>query len=150
MLARLIHAMCKATFLYTRMKMIHYFWEMYITLDNVPYFIPLFYQHLLTDFLPSSFSEKKAENQNTARETQAYFYCKCQHQSLQYYNYHSVKIFRIRSVSGPYFPAFVLNTERQSESLCIQCKCGKISTSKTPNKDTFQAVYFRYFRYKNL
>ena len=42
--------------------MIHYVWEMYITLDNVPYFIPLFYLHLLTDFLASSFSEKKAQN----------------------------------------------------------------------------------------
>ena len=57
--------------------MIHYFWEMYINLGNVPYFIPLFYLHLLTDFLPSSFSEKKAPNYNTTRETEAYFYSKC-------------------------------------------------------------------------
>ena len=57
--------------------MIHYFWEMYINLGNVPYFVPLFYLHLLTDFLPSSFSEKKAPNYNTTRETEAYFYSKC-------------------------------------------------------------------------
>ena len=34
--------------------------------------------------------------------------------------------------SGPYFPAFGLNTERYSISLCIQSKCGKIRTSKNP------------------
>ena len=32
--------------------------------------------------------------------------------------------------SGPYFPAFGLNTERYSVSLRIQSKCGKIRTRK--------------------
>ena len=46
----------------------------------------------------------------------------------------------IRSFSGPYFPAFGLNTERYGVSLHIQSECGKILTRKTPNKDTFHAV----------
>ena len=33
-------------------------------------------------------------------------------------------------VSGPYFPAFGLNTERYGVSLFIQSKCGKIHTTK--------------------
>ena len=32
--------------------------------------------------------------------------------------------------SGPYFPAFGLNTERYEVSLRIQSKCGKIRTKK--------------------
>ena len=57
-----------------------------------------------------------------------------------YYN-HWVKSVRIRSYSGPYFPAFGLNTERYSVSLRIQSKYGKIWTRITPNTDSFQAVY---------
>ena len=56
--------------------------------------------------------------------------------------YHWVKSVCTRSFSGPYFPAFGLNMERYSVSLCIQSQCGKIRTSKTPNTDTFYAVYF--------
>ena len=37
-----------------------------------------------------------------------------------------VKSIRIRSYSGPYFPAFGLNTERYGACLCIQSECGKI------------------------
>ena len=55
-------------------------------------------------------------------------------------NNHCVKNVRIRSYSGPYFPAFRLNTERYSVSLHIQSKCGKIRTRITPNTDTFYAV----------
>ena len=58
---------------------------------------------------------------------------------------HCVKSVRIRSFSGPYFPAFGLNTERYSVSLCIQSKCGKMRTGKNPNKDTFHAVLLGYF-----
>ena len=47
---------------------------------------------------------------------------------------------RIRSYSGPYFPAFELNTERYSVSLRIQSEWGKIRTRTTPNTDTFYAV----------
>ena len=50
------------------------------------------------------------------------------------------EIVRIRSFSGPYIPAFGLNTERYGVSLCIQSECGKIQTGKTPNTDTFHAV----------
>ena len=39
-----------------------------------------------------------------------------------------VKIVRFRSYSGPYFPAFGLNTERYGVSPCIQSECGKIWT----------------------
>ena len=38
---------------------------------------------------------------------------------------HCVKCVRTRSYSGPYFPAFGLNTERYSVSLRIQSECGK-------------------------
>ena len=47
---------------------------------------------------------------------------------------HCVKSVRIRSFSGPYFPASGLNTER------LQSECGKIQTRKTPNTDTLYAV----------
>ena len=53
---------------------------------------------------------------------------------------HCVKSVRIRSFSGPYFPAFGLNTERYGVSLRIQSECGKIRTKKTPNTDTFHAM----------
>ena len=49
----------------------------------------------------------------------------------------TVKSVRIRSFSGPYFPALGLNTEGYSVSLHIQVKCAKIRTKKTPNMDTF-------------
>ena len=41
---------------------------------------------------------------------------------------HYVKSVLIRSFSGPYFPAFGLNTERYSVSLRTQSECGKIWT----------------------
>ena len=47
-------------------------------------------------------------------------------------NKHCLKGVRIRSFSGPYFPAFGLNTERY--------RVWKIQTRKTPNTDTSQAV----------
>ena len=50
-------------------------------------------------------------------------------------DYHYVKSVRIRSYSGPHFPAFGLNTERW-----------KIRTRKTLNTDTFHVVY-RYYHY---
>ena len=55
---------------------------------------------------------------------------------------HCVNGVRIRSFSGPYFPALGLNTERYRVCLHIQSECGKIRTKKTPNKDTFHAVMF--------
>ena len=53
---------------------------------------------------------------------------------------HCVKIIRIRSFSGLYFPAFELNTERYSVSVRIKYEWGKIRARKTPNTDTFHAV----------
>ena len=53
---------------------------------------------------------------------------------------HCVKSDRFRSFSGPYFPAFGLNTERYSVSLFIQYECGKMRTRKTPNTETFYEV----------
>ena len=47
-----------------------------------------------------------------------------------------------QSFSGPYFPAFGLNTDIYSVNLRIQSKCGKIRTRKTRNTDTFYAVVF--------
>ena len=53
---------------------------------------------------------------------------------------HCVKSVLIRSYSGPYFPAFGLNTEKCGLSLRIQSECGKIQTRITPTTDTFHAV----------
>ena len=52
-----------------------------------------------------------------------------------------MKTVRIRSFSGPYFPAFGLRTERYRVSIRIQSGCGKIQTRKSPNMDTFYAVF---------
>ena len=54
---------------------------------------------------------------------------------------HSVKSVCIRSFTGPYFPVFGLNTERCSVSVRIQSESRKIRTRKTPNMDTFHAVF---------
>ena len=55
--------------------------------------------------------------------------------------WHYVKSVRIRSLSDLYFPAVVLNTDKYGVSLRIQSECGKIRTRKTPNTDTFHAVW---------
>ena len=55
---------------------------------------------------------------------------------------HCIKSVRIRSYSGPYFPAFGLNTERHGVFLSIQSECGKIRTRITPNTVTFNLVMF--------
>ena len=55
--------------------------------------------------------------------------------------WHCVKSVRIWSYSGPYFPAFGLNTERYRMSIRIQTKCGKMQTIITANTDTFHAVW---------
>ena len=52
---------------------------------------------------------------------------------------HCVRSVRIWSFSGPYFPAFRLNTEIWI-FLRTQAECRKIRTRKTPNMDTFHAV----------
>ena len=52
---------------------------------------------------------------------------------------------RIRSYSGPYFPAFGLNTERCSVSIRIQSECGKGRTKITPNTDTSYAMLLWMF-----
>ena len=43
--------------------------------------------------------------------------------------------------SGPYFPAFGLNTERYHVPLRIQSKCGKIPTRKKRIWTLFRSVY---------
>ena len=59
---------------------------------------------------------------------------------------HCVKSVRIRSHSGPYFPAFGLNAKRYSVSLLIQSEYGKIRTRITPNTDTlYTGVFHMYF-----
>ena len=50
----------------------------------------------------------------------------------------------IRRFSGPYSPAFGLNTERYSVSLRIKSEYGKIRTRKTANTDTFHALCIGY------
>ena len=53
---------------------------------------------------------------------------------------HYVKSVRIRSFSGPYFPAFGLNTDFYSVNLRIKSECEKMRSRKSPNTDTFQSV----------
>ena len=57
-----------------------------------------------------------------------------------YHLLHCVISVRIRNYSGPYFSAFVLNTERYGVSLPIQSEYWKMQTRITPNTDTFHAV----------
>ena len=52
---------------------------------------------------------------------------------------HCVKTVHIWRYSGPHFPAFGLNSERQEVSLRIRSECGKIWTRITPNTETLQA-----------
>ena len=63
------------------------------------------------------------------------------YRSLENISY-TVKSVRIRSYSGPYFPAFGLNMERYSVSLRIQSECGKMRTRVSPNGDTSYAVCY--------
>ena len=51
-----------------------------------------------------------------------------------------VKSIRIRSYSGPHFPAFGQNTERYSASIRIQSECGRIRTRISPSTNTFYAT----------
>ena len=60
---------------------------------------------------------------------------------MYFRNKHCVKSVRIRSYSGPYFPAFELNTERHEVSLGIQSECGKKWARIIPNMDTFYASF---------
>ena len=53
---------------------------------------------------------------------------------------HCVKRVRIRSYSGPHFPAYGLKMERNSVSLSFQFECGKMRTRITPDTDAFHAV----------
>ena len=76
------------------------------------------------------------------------------YRSLENISY-TVKSVRIRSYSGPYFPAFGLNMERYSVSLRIQSECGKMRTRVSPNGDTSYAVcyiviYHRFKEYANI
>ena len=48
---------------------------------------------------------------------------------------------RVWSFSGPYFPAFGLNTEKYGVSLPIQFKCGKIRTRKLRIRTLFTQCY---------
>ena len=51
------------------------------------------------------------------------------------------KVSKYGVISGPYFPAFGLNTERYEVSLCIQSECGKIRTRNNSVFRHFHAVY---------
>ena len=54
---------------------------------------------------------------------------------------HCLKSIRYRSFCGPYFHVVRLKSERYGVPLRAQSECGKIRTRKTPNTDTFHAVY---------
>ena len=55
------------------------------------------------------------------------------------YYVHCVKSVGIRNYSGPYFPAFGLNTERYGVSE-YQFECRKMRTRVTYNTDIFHAM----------
>ena len=59
---------------------------------------------------------------------------------LYYINKHCVKSVRIRSFSGPYFPAFGLNGEILRISPCSAQMRESADQKKTPYLDTFHAV----------
>ena len=67
-------------------------------------------------------------------------YCYFLYNDLQFQPDHYVASVRIRSFSGPSFPACRLNMERYKISLHIKSKYGKTWTGKTPNMGTFHAV----------
>ena len=50
------------------------------------------------------------------------------------------KVSKCRVFSGPFFPAFGLNTDRYGVSLRIQSESEKTDQKKTPYLDTFHAV----------
>ena len=54
---------------------------------------------------------------------------------------HCVKSGRTRNFSGPSFSSFGLNTKIYRVNLCSQSECVKMRTRKTPNMDTFHAVW---------
>ena len=56
-------------------------------------------------------------------------------------NYHCVKVVRVWSYSGSYFPTFWLNMKKYGVSLRIQFECRKMWTKITPNTDTLHAVH---------
>ena len=60
--------------------------------------------------------------------------------SLSQLHSHFVTSVRIRRFSGPYFPAFGLNTKRYGVSLRIPSEYEKIWSGKTPNTGTFHPV----------
>ena len=63
-------------------------------------------------------------------------------------NVHCIKSVRILSFSGPYFPAFGLNTEIYGVNLRVQSKCGKMRVRKTRNMGTFhKVVTYHQMRY---
>ena len=62
------------------------------------------------------------------------------HWSLSILPENCVKCVCILSFSGPYFPAFGLNTGRYSVSFRLQSECRKIRTRKTPNTVIFHTV----------
>ena len=61
------------------------------------------------------------------------------------YSFTAWKVSKYGVISGPYFPAFGLITERYELSLRIQSECGKIRTWNNSYLDTFHAVINAYF-----
>ena len=53
----------------------------------------------------------------------------------------SLKSVRVQSFSDSCFPTFRLNMEKYGVSVDIQFECEKIRTRKTPNTDTFHALF---------
>ena len=78
-----------------------------------------------------------SNNEHTFSDIFPSFFKVCTHFAA---SVHCVKSVRIRSYSGPHFPAFELNTERYRVSLHFQSQCGKMRTRITPNTVTFYAV----------
>ena len=60
--------------------------------------------------------------------------------SIIYVTYTACKVSNYGLFSGPYFPAFGLNTERYSYPSIFSPNAGKYGQEKTPYLDTFHAV----------
>ena len=98
------------------------------------------YRNTFNYFYNLHFAVKKTDAFSSALRTLDTKYRLSFCPSSQNHTCHWVKSIHIRSYSDPHFPAFGLNTERYSVSLCIHSKCGKIRTRITPNTYTFHSV----------
>ena len=91
----------------------------------------IIYGTLFNYFFFAGWNKRLKSNQGVKSNTQIFW---------NFQHIHCVKCVRISSFSSSYFPTFGLYTQRYSVFLCIQSKCEKIRTRKSPNADTFHVI----------